>query len=101
MVEPILLLQPFELVHHMTGRTDIIAVPVDRLRTRVAFIRTAPGGADVERKIAMMPHPDFPVAFDIYQVPGRHRQTVEILHYLPWCASPQNAIPQKRQPCDR
>src|SRR5579872_7326551 len=82
----------------MMGRAGIITITVNGFCAPVAFERAAAGGADVQRKIAVMVQPYLPVAFDVYEVPGGQRKGVEVLHYFPCTAADGQPVLYPGQP---
>src|SRR5262249_48249871 len=80
-------LQPSDFGGDVFSRPRRVPLTVDRLCTPVAVVRTATGCGDVHRKISVARCPNHPVAIDIYEVPRRPRERVEILDELAWRGS--------------
>src|SRR5258708_9002362 len=84
----------------MPGRTRIVAVAVNRFCTPVALKRTTAGSTDIERKIAIVLFPDETITFDIHQVPGRQRETVQVFHHRASRRLKRQPVLHPRQPPD-
>src|SRR5438093_12269398 len=63
---------------HALRGTEMVTLPIDRLGTPVAVIRTAAAGDHVEREISVGLPPCAPIRLDIDEVPGRRGKAVQV-----------------------
>src|SRR5207245_7429493 len=78
MVRSIFVLERTHFGDDVFRRSDGIALAVDWLRTPVAVIGTAARGDEVHLAVPVPPCPEPAVLLDVYEIPRRQRQCVEV-----------------------